>query len=198
MIGLLPIATVIRWIAGCYAAIVLMVAAYLQVSGHQADILATLRLAFAGGAGLQIALLAVISIGWRVLWRWFPVLGVLFFPDLNGNWDMTIHWRRGRQAGTRAAVAIVKQNLVRMSIEVIAPDSDSQTLSVLPKLDPESSVPLVHYIYRVTPHAIGSERRPAYEGAAILRVDRAGDMHGNYWTTSPTTGHFVLKRVKSQ
>lgn len=195
MINLVPLGAVVRWVAVCYAALVALGLVFFHLAGHDLDLVGSVKLALAGALPLQVMIGYVVVRGWRRLWRWFPGLSERLFPDLNGRWAMTIHWNYKGQAGSQAAEAVVKQDLVRISMEVTAPNSDSQTLSVVPKRDPESGRPVLHYLYRVTPHAIGPDPTPPYEGAAILRLDQDKAMHGNYWTSSPSTGHFSLTRA---
>lgn len=194
MISLLPLALIIRWIAACYAVLVAAGIVLLRLAGPDPDLFGSIKLALGGAFLLQLLILFLVYVGWRWLWRWIPALPRLLFPDLNGRWQMTIHWQRNGNTGQAIAEAIVKQDLLRMSIEVEAPDSDSLTLSVQPKRDPESGRPILHYLYRVTPHSIGPSPPHPYNGAAILYVsDQA--LRGNYWTSSPSTGHFNLKRA---
>ena len=197
MINLLPMGAIIRGVAVSYALLVVLALVVLRLTVHEPNLFNSLKLALAGALPLQLLILYAATAGWRLLWRWVPSLGRTLFPDINGEWGMTIHWQRGGNAGSVAATANVKQNFWRMSMEVRSPGSDSQTLSILPKRDAESGRPMLHYLYRVTPHAIGAVTRPQYDGAAILRLDGDQAMQGNYWTSSPSIGHFSLTR-KSQ
>ena len=197
MINLLPIGAIIRGVSVCYAVLVVIGLVLLRLAGQEPDVFNSVKLALAGALPLQLLILYAASAGWRTLWRLLPWLGRALFPDVNGEWDMTIHWRRDGDLGVVAAIANVKQDFWRMSMEVRSPGSDSQTLSIQPKRDAESGHPMLHYLYRVTPHAIGAANRPPYNGAAILRLDGDQAMQGNYWTSSPSIGHFSLTR-KSQ
>jgi hypothetical protein len=195
MMNLLPVPTIIKWVAVLYAILVVVTLVVLRLGGHELDMMGSVKLALSGALALQALILTVVSMGWRWLWRTVPALGKRLFPDLNGQWQMTIHWQRNGETGQATAKATVKQDLLRISIDVEAPDSDSQTLSVLPKQDPESGRPMLHYIYLVTPHAIGPSPSSPYNGAAILKIGHDQTFSGNYWTSSPSTGRFVLTRA---
>jgi hypothetical protein len=195
MINLVPFGAVVRWVAVGYAALIACGLILVRLAGYNVTLVGAVKFALAGALPLQLIIGYVLFRGWRRLWRWFPSLGDALFPDLNGQWAMTVHWAHDGESGFRSAHAVVKQDLTRISIEVAAQDSDSQTLSVSPKRDPESGRPMLHYLYRVTPHAVGANPPPPYDGAAILRLEDDGAMSGNYWTSSPSTGRFTLVRV---
>lgn len=194
MINLLPIGAIIRGVSVCYAVLVVIGLVLLRLAGHEPDVFSSVKLALAGALPLQLLILYAASAGWRTLWRLFPWLGRALFPDINGEWDMTIHWQRDGDIGVVAAIANVKQDFWRISMEVRSPGSDSQTLSIQPKRDAESGHPMLHYLYRVTPHVVGAVNRPPYNGAAILWLDGDQAMQGNYWTSLPSIGHFSLTR----
>jgi len=109
---------------------------------------------------------------------------------------MEIHWHGKGQAGKVDAEATVRQDFLRISMEVCSPKSDSQTLIAQPRKDPESGRPLLYYVYLVTPKSVSAEAGPPYHGAAILKFSDAngGQLSGNYWTNQQTAGHFVLSR----
>jgi hypothetical protein len=120
----------------------------------------------------------------------------LVFPDLNGEWTMTIHWQGTEKYGIVPARAHIKQDLLRISMEVFSHDSDSETLTVQPKRDPESGRPILYYVYRVIPKNVGNNGGGSYEGAAILKLANSGSdqWSGNYFTSRQTLGHFELSR----
>lgn len=196
MITLLPVQRVIAIVAVVYAtlfAITVLALAAIMEGPLDWNLV---RWAAAGAMPLQIVLLLWIGHGWRLLWRLFPALNRLLFPDLNGHWRMTIHYQRAGQRGIVGAEAIIRQDFVRLSMEVSSLGSDSQTLSATPKRNPESGRPEVHYIYLVTPHAVDAVAAQPYSGAAILRLSPSGPLklRGNYWTSAETVGHFELSR----
>lgn len=135
------------------------------------------------------------TFGWKILWRYVPYLRGLY-PDISGDWDVSIDWNRSGESGSVQAKAVVRQSLLRISMELEAPDSDSRTLSALPKKDPESERALLHYMYLVTPHAKSGKAQGAYHGAAILVISASNmsQMAGNYWTSHQSAGRLTMTR----
>ena len=134
--------------------------------------------------------------GWRKLWCWIPYLNRWFFPDLNGQWKAKIDWVRDGKFGHADAQVFIKQSFFKIAIEVISPNSDSETLAVIAKRDTESGRPMLHYIYMVTPKQISPAASSAYHGAALLKVDLAKNnlLSGNYFTNRASSGHFLFER----
>ncbi|MGY3306370.1 hypothetical protein ACVK1X_005698 [Pseudomonas sp. PvR086] len=153
-------------------------------------------LALGGGSALSLMLLVFVHWGWRKIWEVCPKLNDWLFPDLNGTWDMTIHYRKLDGVGEISATAVIKQNWLTMSMEVLARDSDSQTLAIVPKKDSESGRAQLFYFYRVIPKKTSDGRSEPYEGAASLRFFAEGtkQLSGNYYTSVATDGHFKLIR----
>lgn len=195
MLSLLPIATISRWLATGY---VLCAFAFAWVMRHDLgawDLLFLLKTFGTVLTAFTIVIVSVGYVGWRWLWRWIPVLANIY-PDLNGSWELTISWSRHDQSGNVAAKAVIKQNFFRISMEVDAPDSESRTLSAVPKKDAESGRAALHYIYLVTPHAKPGRPPAPYHGAAILAVsgDASQNLAGNYWTSHQSVGRLSLIR----
>ncbi|MGP3618667.1 hypothetical protein ACTVZK_15420 [Pseudomonas aeruginosa] len=145
----------------------------------------------------DLILLGFAHVGWRWLWRKIPLLSSVLFPDLNGEWRMTIHWSGVDGGGEVEASALIKQSFVSFSIEVQSDVSDSETLVVQPKKDSESGRPVLYYVYRVVPKGGRDAPAGSYEGTAILKFFE-GDSHGlrgNYFTSRNTQGRFELQRA---
>ena len=197
MISLLPIAQVIRFVAVLYAALItLLFAILLQVVDGSSSAWTSISFAFSGATLLQMALWGWLYFGWRRLWRRFPVLNRWLYPDIGGDWNIQIHWQSLQEHGVVDATATIRQDFVRMSMEVRSPSSDSQTLIAQPKRDPESGMPLLYYVYAVSPKLIGADPSSPYFGVAILKFSEyeGGVLRGNYWTSRQTNGHFRLFR----
>ncbi len=146
----------------------------------------------------DLLLLCLAHFGWRWIWRKIPLLSSLLFPDLNGQWRMTIHWSGVDGRGEVEANAVIKQSFVSFSIEVRSDGSDSETLVVQPKKDPESGRPILYYVYRVIPKGGQDSAASSYEGAAILKFfeEDSHGLRGNYFTSRNTQGRFELQRLK--
>lgn len=196
MITILPITRVIGAIAVFYGVCVAAMVAFDWQFGSETTLRSSIGIALSGATGLNLLLLFLVTIGWKRIWSVFPVLERWVFPDLNGEWKMTIHWQGAGKSGTVSARAYIKQDLLRISMEVFSRDSDSETLIVQPKRDPESGRPILYYVYRVIPKNVGQGGGGSYEGSAILRLSnsRAHRWGGNYFTSRQTLGHFELSR----
>ena len=186
--------TVITAIALVYATCVLLVLAIF--APHPGSTLDLLPMALRGGAVLNVALLFVLHFGWRGIWRWVPKLNDWVFPDLNGEWDVRIHWIWKGTSGIATGHAVVKQTLLTFSMELKTARSESETLLAKPKKNAESGRPLIYYIYRNTPKLTTATSEPPHEGAAVLRVglDSHGLLSGNYFTDRETKGHLELTK----
>jgi hypothetical protein len=188
-------------IATCYAGLIALVAAATWWwTGSQIAPLKLASWALSGGTALQLALLLVTGWAWRPVWRWIPALNRWIFPDLNGTWTMTIEWKGPVAAGsgTSKAVATIRLDLLKISIDVIADNSISHTLAVTAQKDPESSRPRLVYVFLVEPQAVSGPSGIPYRAAAVLHHYREAEgeiLRGKYWTERQTVGNYVLRRT---
>lgn len=198
MITLLPLNRVIVAISVSYSCIIAIIIGIIAQHSDSVNLSNNVQIAIAGATGLNLALLLVIYFGWKWLWLKFPILNMVLFPNLNGTWSMKIHWEGSGSKGEVDASAVIKQDFMRISMEVTSPGSDSETLIAQPKKDPESGRPILYYVYRVVPKRLGGQSGEAYEGSAILRFSSSAvdALRGNYFTSQHTKGHFVLTRVR--
>jgi hypothetical protein len=195
MMGLVPLIRIISAVAVLYAVLTTVIAWFLW--DPSTTLLSNVKIALAGATGLNIFLAIMLYFGWRWLWSKLPFLNKAFFPDLNGDWHMKIHWTGNGGDGVVEAIATIKQDMIKISMEVAAPNSDSETLSAKPSRDSESGRPILYYIYRVVPKQIVVEAGHSYEGAAILKFSDSGidSLKGNYFTSKRTKGYFELTRA---
>ena len=196
MIGILPITRLVGIVAVSYAACIAAIVTLIWKFGEEPSFWSSAGIAVSGATVLNLLLLLMIYVGWKWLWSCFPILNRLVFPNINGSWRMLIHWQKVDNSGTIQAKAIIKQDLLRISMEVFSRDSDSETLIAYPRRDAESGRPILYYVYRVIPKNINPDPGPSYEGAAILKLSNSGmnELSGNYFTSRQTNGHFRLTR----
>lgn len=196
MITLLPIGRVISLIAVAYAVVSCLI--LWAVSDANTSFLKAISIATGGATLLNIMLLVIFHLGWKRLWKRFPVLNELLFPNLNGTWEMVIHWEWEDMKGTSHAKATIKQDFLKIGMDVEAENSDSQTLLAKPKKDSETGRAELYYVFLTTPkHKVGTDAQAPYRGAAVLKLSResAGLLQGNYFTSRKTVGHYELTRI---
>ncbi|MBR1225217.1 hypothetical protein JQ600_09835 [Bradyrhizobium sp. AUGA SZCCT0176] len=184
MISVLPITRVIGAIAVCYGVCVALIVAIVWRFGDEPTLRSSVSIAVSGGTALNLIILFLVYVGWKRIWSLFPVLNNLIFPDLNGAWKMKIHWQGTDTSGVVPARAQIKQDFLRISMEVYSRDSDSETLIALARRDPESGRPTLYYVYRVVPKKVSLDAGPSYEGSAILKLSDVGHNRLS-GTTSP-------------
>ncbi|MFJ4247932.1 hypothetical protein [Pseudomonas sp. NPDC089741] len=183
-------------ICQAYATLALLIVLALFLYNPEISAGTLLRVVLGGAGALELFLLVSAHFFWRKLWAKFPKLNEYLFPDLNGNWNMKIHWSSNETEGVVDATASIRQNLVSMTMEVRSTGSDSETIVVKTTKDSVSGRPIIFYFYRVIPKNIGAEPSPPYEGASTLKLFTEGNevLRGNYFTSRNTKGHFELTR----
>lgn len=205
MIYVLSLPSIIVSIAACYAILIVIWTSGIQyVTGDSWSVWKAVTTAVSGAALLQLFLIFCVDRGWRELWKCVPRLNELVYPDIEGEWNISIEWRRLErdersrvrwieESGTVNAKARIRQSLLKMSMEVESSSSDSQTLMAQPKRDPASGTSYLYYTYLVTPKEGEGNAKSPYYGAAILKIGE-GKLEGNYWTSGRTVGRYSLFR----
>lgn len=198
MISLLPVGRVIALISVAYA--IISCAILWVVYDKNTSLMAAISIATGGSAALHALLFGMFYFWWRKIWGRFPILNKVLFPDLNGKWEMIIHWEWEGRKGTSHATAVIKQDFLKLGMDVEADDSDSQTLLAKPKKDVETGRAELYYVFLTTPkHKANTEPQDPYRGAAILKLSLKSNkvLQGNYFTSRKTVGHYELKRIAS-
>ncbi len=192
MISLFPITKVIAVLSAMYGALLAILFAVRDTNDLSENLISSLRFA----AIYEVIIFIILISGWSYLWKWFPKLNDLIFPDIRGVWDVEIHWKWGDKKGIKEGRAHIKQNAIRLSMELITDESESETLVVQPKRNQESGRLKLYYIYRNTPKNIGNNSIQPHIGTAILKFDPANIsvLEGNYFTDRDTKGVFKLIR----
>ena len=199
MIYLLPLSKLLTWLAVSYGVIIAIIISFVPGSP-----LENAAVALGGWTTLHIVIIFFMSIGWKKIWQYIPWLEKLVYPDLNGEWDITIHWQNNNnESGVAQGKATIKFNFYKISIEVATKDSDSFTICARPSRNSESGSPSLDYIFHVIPkyNQVDNNRpQEPYIGAALLHVDKdcQNTLKGNYFTDIRTRGHLILKRKLSE
>ena len=196
MISLLPIGRIISLVAVMYAVVSCLI--LWVVYDETTSFLSAISIGASGSAILHIVLLGFFYFGWEKIWKLCPLLNKILFPNLNGTWDMVIFWNWEGSTGTSRATATIKQNFLKIGMDVEAQDSDSQTLLARHKKDVETGRAELYYVFLTTTKLKSStDNQQPYTGAAILKLSHVDNevLQGNYFTNRKTVGHYQLKRV---
>lgn len=197
MIRMLSLRRIVTMTAVVYAVLVGALSMVIsQLGGEAWELRKLVRFALSGAAVLEIVLMVGMYFGWKWVWRHVPALNRWVYPNIEGEWNITIHWQGEGKKDVVNAKAVIRQDLLRMSMEVRSDKSDSETLIAEPRRNQESGAPLLYYVYTVTPKLTDDEAGEPYNGAAILRFfgGKQEELSGNYWTSRQTRGHFRLSR----
>ena len=197
MIRVLSISRIVTIIAVVYAILVVVCSTVISQFGEEAwEAGRLIKFALSGAAVLEGVLMVGMNFGWRWLWQCVPALNRWVYPDIGGEWKITINWWGEGEEGIVDAKAIIRQDLLRMSMEVRSDKSESGTLIAEPRKDQESGTPFLYYVYLVTPKLTDEKAGSPYFGAARLKFfeGKGEELSGNYWTSKQTSGHFRLSR----
>lgn len=198
MINLLPIGKLISLIAVTYAVVTGLI--LWAIFDENTSFMTAISTAIGGSTLLNVLLIAIFYFGWQIIWKICPALNKILFPNLNGTWDMVIHYEWEGKKGTSNAKAVITQNFLKIGMDVEAEDSDSQTLMAKPKKDAETGRAELYYIFLTTPKdKDGIKSKATYKGAAILKLNLHCDqkMEGNYFTDRETCGYYELERTST-
>ncbi|AQQ67571.1 hypothetical protein Mag101_07880 [Microbulbifer agarilyticus] len=196
MINLLPVGRVISFVAVAYAAVSCLI--LWVIYDEATSFFNAITIATSGSIFLNLLLFIIFYMAWEKLWNKYPILNHLLFPNLNGKWEMLIHWEWEGKRGVSHARAVIKQSFLTLGMDVEAEDSDSQTLLAKPKRDSETGRAELYYVFLTTPKNKGSAgAQEPYKGTAILKLSLQddGQLQGNYFTSRKTVGHYELTRI---
>lgn len=149
---------------------------------------------------LELLLIFLFTKGWRTFWKYIPALNYWIFPDLNGEWDAKIdwNWEKGLEikTGTKKGCVVIKQSLLKFSVDLITDESESSTLVVKPYKESESEQPAFYYMYKSESKEPDSRGSCEHKGAAVLKVPHGtlNTLSGNYFTNRSTYGRYTFER----
>ena len=177
-----------------YAALMTIVFYFTGSDDLSNNIITSIRYA----AVFEVIILSVLLFLWEYIWKFFPKLNKLLFPNINGTWDAEIHYEWNGKKDMKEGRAIIKQNFINLSIEFITNQSETETLIVQPKRNAESGRLQLYYIYRTIPNNSTAAQQNSYMGTAILKFDPDNNclLQGNYFTDRDTKGVFKLSLNK--
>lgn len=140
---------------------------------------------------------------WRTLWRWFPILNRVFFPDLNGRWEGTLRttWKdaSGNSPGPIDTTIWIRQSLFTVHVQQQTKESRSWSSHVIAEADPDAGRFQLWYSYINKPKAEVNHRSAQHEGLAILEIVPEIDparLSGHYYTSRQTSGDIEVSRSR--
>ena len=144
----------------------------------------------------------VVQFLWRPLWRRFPALNRLVFPDLNGRWqgELRSTWidpKTGKRPGPIKADVTIDMDWFDVSIRMRTDMMQSFSNRVFLERQKGTKVFRVWYGYGHQPTPTTQAGNPPHDGMAHLEydADSPGKLRGQYYTSRHTSGDFELKHV---
>lgn len=164
--------------------------------------LSPLKLAFLIIFFLGIVAVSLANWVWRPIWRRFPILGQLLFPDLNGTWKGMLQttWQDAQEI-TSAPVEttiLIRQNLFRFHVQQMTNDSSSWSSQVFLEAQPETYSYRLRYLCDNRQGSALADRSAHHEGVATLEMSLATSVRrltGHYFTSQHTSGAIDVVRV---
>lgn len=194
MINLFSITKIITTFSALYAVLLFTLLPFFNIKVNTSSI-------FKYTALFEIIIILILIVGWQYIWNKIPKLNDWLFPNINGTWNVEIHWNWKQADGTikrgiKKGEVVIKQNFLTLSMELFTDESESETLVIQPKKNSDSGRLQFYYIYKNTPIDKGNNKLLTHIGTAILKMaPHTNDiMQGNYFTDRNTQG--LLKFVK--
>lgn len=153
-------------------------------------------------AGLvPFAILGVLALVWRPLWRWIPWLNRSVFPDLNGIWrgDMRSNWvdpDTQQRVAPKEVTLTISHGWRDFSVRLQTDQAQSFSNRVFLEKIRGTKIFRVWYGYVHKPEPEYRPNNPPHEGFGYLEydVDQPRLIIGRYYTDRETTGSLSLKR----
>lgn len=164
--------------------------------------------AAAGGALILLLGTTFFWSPWRVLWRWFPVLNGLLFPDLNGvwvgktssNWPVMKAMRDAAASKQAADLAVIERTALQDNVVVVeikasliklvvvgflsSTKGRSETTSASASRSSQTGDIRLNYFFGQTTPDPALTDQDRHSGAAELVIEQGnfGYASGEYWT----------------
>jgi hypothetical protein len=194
VINLFSITKIITAFSGLYAVLLFTLLPFFDIEINISSI-------FKYTAIFEIIIILILIVGWRFIWNKIPKLNDWLFPDINGTWNVEIHWKWKQEDGSlkkgiKKGEVVIKQNFLTLSMELFTDESESETLVIQPKKNTESGRVQFYYIYKNTPIDKGNNKLSPHIGTVILKVAPNNNdiLEGNYFTDRNTQGFLKFIR----
>ena len=195
MISLYSIPKFIALFSALYAMIIVILFSFFNVTMSVFNVIKYTAL-------FELIIMLILIFAWRYIWKIIPIFNNWIFPDINGKWNVEIHWKKNINGkidtGIKEGVVYIKQNFLTLSMELFTDESESETLVIQPKKNTASGRLMFNYIYRNIPKNNVSEELKPHIGTAMLKISPDNNLilEGNYFTDRNTQG--VLKFIKEE
>ncbi|MBF0270442.1 MAG: hypothetical protein HQL98_00010 [Magnetococcales bacterium] len=149
---------------------------------------------------LEFGGLFVLNRYWRTLWQYYPTLGYIIFPDLNGIWQGTLRseWinpETREKPGPIDAEFTIKQNWMSTTVRMRTKESESGSTNCTLDKKNDGRFSII-FNYSNTPQYEVWYRSPKHDGTCTLVYDptKPNELTGSYYTERSTKGQINLKR----
>ena len=157
-------------------------------------------------ASIIVVILAPLAnLLWRPIWRWFPKVEHLAFPDLNGTWKgmITTTWIAPGTEITPPPIRVtvsIRQSLFSTTVGLRSDGATSQSKLCRLEADRPAGIFRILYLYDYRPKATVRARSARHDGFARLELhidENRNRLVGEYFTDRQTTGEMELSRVSA-
>lgn len=152
---------------------------------------------------IAVILVPLANVLWRPVWRRFPALERLVFPDLNGTWKGQIcsTWIEpdtGTRPGPISVTVSIRQSLFSTTLRLQSKGATSQSTWCRLEADRAAGIFRVLYLYDYRPKATVRGRMERHDGHARLELNIGAGrdrLVGDYFTDQKSSGDMELQRV---
>ena len=138
---------------------------------------------------------------WRWIWRFFPVLNSLVFPDIEGSYEGELISTHGNGTVVKDVKLFIKQTLLNLTIVLETPDLKSTSTIAQMKVN-DSGIKTFGLFYLYNAIARNNLRltQPSHIGGAELEIvlGKEIELIGRYFNdpARPTSGEMKFLRFK--
>lgn len=160
------------------------IAAFLSLQGligaPSQSFLGASRTAWAAIVLAEVIVIVTATMGWRSLWRVFPILNRWIYPDINGIWEgeLRSNWKppdRDTPIQPKPVVLRIRQGLFEINMDVeITDQSRSRAFVTMPSVDRRAGRYGLFYMYENTPDPLDLPTNAPHEGAGIMEIELDG------------------------
>jgi hypothetical protein len=171
-----------------------------RINGHPSS---TLKYISFVTMAISSVITLIVGVIWRRVWLWFPFIGKITFPDLNGTWEghLLSTWTDPKTGQPKPKIPTkiwVRQSIFTTTIKLQTGESTSYSTRCLLEADRDAGRFRFWYSYSNQPKAKFSSRSARHDGVAWLELDIDTDHNrliGYYYTDRKTSGDIDVIRI---